>query len=155
MFISRQCMGKKNPEAHSSSACIYTGGKQRPSDICLSYWISKGFTLEIIICKTLTLSSKDTVLWYWMVGWLSLLTHPSRSISLRHSSSTLTPLLGSNTVRQTHIEHQLRKTRRNGNITLCFLDKLRFRCWFSEKPEHRLLHAFRPTARLMDTDGCE
>lgn len=74
--------------------------------------------------------------------------------SLTPHSSTLSPSLGSNSARQAHIGDQLSQTRRNGNITLCFLDKLKFHSWFFEKPGQQLLCSLYP-AWLMDTDRCE
>lgn len=52
------------------------------------------------------------------------------------------------------LETRLSQTRRNGNITLCFLDKLKFHSWFFEKPGQQLLCSLYP-AWLMDTDRCE
>lgn len=52
--------------------------------------------------------------------------------SLTPHSNTLSPSLGSNSARQAHIEHWLSQTGSNGNITLCFLNKLKFHPCFSE-----------------------
>lgn len=66
--------GKKKIEAHSSSAYVYTGGKEGSSGICLS----KGFTSKKMkkLQDTVILSSKVTVPLYRIIGWPCLRIHP-------------------------------------------------------------------------------